>query len=145
MIRKLSRPAAPGHKVKGLTLSVALVATLVGTLLTSSVSAAPASASAVNAVRSYMKSLFIGDVGGMEQVLGDRLKKERARTLSNAKYPRTLQSAYAGASYSVVESDQKSATRASVTVRIKLKSADIIHVSFLLDGSDGDYEIVAET
>ena len=92
-----------------------------------------------------MKSLFIGDVGGMEQALGERLRKERARTLGNAKYSSTLQSAYAGASYSVVESDQKSATRALVTVRILLKSSDVIHVSFLLDGSSGNYEIVAET
>ncbi|MEM7220377.1 MAG: hypothetical protein AAF515_18590 [Pseudomonadota bacterium] len=123
------------------TITAALLA---GLIALSSNAFASADRAAVAVVDSYMTALVDGNLRAMKRQLSKRMKKERKRVLANTQYANTLQRAYTGASYEVISSEQVSATRAVVTVRITLESSDKVHVRFTLDGGPNDYTITSE-
>ena len=105
---------------------------------------ASAESGAINTVQDYMALLFIGDTAGMSNHLDTSMRNQRGAILSNPSYGKTLAKAYSGARYNVVSSEQLSADRASVTVKITLASKDTLHVQFELTDEDNGYKIVSE-
>ena len=105
---------------------------------------ANAESGAVNTVQDYMALLFIGDTAGMSNHLDTQMLNQRGAILGNPSYGKTLAKAYSGASYNVVSSEQLSANRASVTVKITLASQDTLHVQFELTDEEDRYKIVSE-
>lgn len=105
---------------------------------------AKAESGAIATVQSYMALLFVGDTAGMSSHLNESMLSERGAVLGNPNYGRTLAKAYRGAVFNVVESEQLSAERALVTVKITLASADALHVQFELTDDEGGYKIVNE-
>ncbi len=65
--------------------------------------------------------------------------------LANPNYSRTLQRAYRGASYEIVESDQTTAEQASVLVKIVLANNEQVHVRFVLGDTGERYAIISES
>lgn len=105
---------------------------------------ASADREALLAVERYMAALIIGDTQSMGSRMGQKMQAERRKILSNPSYSKTLQKAYAGAKYEVLDSTQTADDRALVTVRITLASKDTVHVRFeLADGPE--YVIVSES
>ena len=113
-------------------------------ILASTTAQADADRAALATVQGYMGSLIIGDTQNMGNRMAEKMQAERGKILGNPGYAKTLQKAYAGASYEVINSTQLSADRAEVTVRITLASNDQVHVRFELAGGP-DYVIVSES
>lgn len=126
---------------------LAIVATLIlgmtSTLFSVNAQAA-ADRDALLMVEGYMAALIIGDTQNMGNRMGQKMQSERGKILGNPSYSKTLQKAYAGAKYEVVNSTQLADDRAEVTVRITLASKDTVHVRFELAGGP-DYFIVSES
>lgn len=126
---------------------LAIVATLImgltSTLFSLNAQAA-ADRDALRAVDSYMAALVIGDTQKMASRMGQRMQAERGKILGNPSYSKTLQKAYAGAKFEVLNSTQLAEDRAAVTVRIILASKDMVHVRFELAGGP-DYLIISES
>ena len=95
-------------------------------------------------VDSYMASLIIGDTAGMQTQMTQGMRADRQRVLANPGYARTLQQAYAGATYQVVSSKQLSEDQARVVIAILLAN-DRVHVSFVLQSGPSGYQIASES
>lgn len=85
------------------------------------------------AVDRYMNSLFAGDIENIKKCLGKDLRDRRKNTFKDPDYSNFLIARYDGATYRIIQSNQKKHGRNSVDVEITFKTGDILKIRLLMD------------
>ncbi len=85
------------------------------------------------AVDRYMNSLFAGDIENIKKCLGKDLRDRRKNTFKDPDYKKFLTERYDGATYRIIEDNQKRNGRNLVDVEITFNTSQKLRIRLLLD------------